>query len=341
MTSAIAASTVPDLIYSFSEFEPALIATGAFDPVPDGVVDQDAFFDNIWDISVVDGVTYGVPWYAYARATMLNKPLLDQAGIEAPTNWDENLAYAAKMKDLGVEFPVKLDASYSVYTAWELDILAHQNGGSLINEDQTEWTIDTPENLEALKYWGSYFDQGYSSPDGPLLLDTVAWFTKGDTAEIFEMGPFIFTWFADANGEEWVPENILYVPNPAGPSGDLAAGVGGAAWMVPSDADNKDAAWAFVSYMSEPETQLEWYQIFNGLPAVEEAWDDSIIAGNAMLDAVRVSLGFGVPNPNVPTWNEVGDMLGREMEKVARGTATPEEVLAAAQAKAESIGVGR
>ena len=35
MTAAISADTVPDLVYLFTEFQPTLLATGGFSPVPD------------------------------------------------------------------------------------------------------------------------------------------------------------------------------------------------------------------------------------------------------------------------------------------------------------------
>jgi multiple sugar transport system substrate-binding protein len=340
MTAAIASGTVPDLTYAFSEVQPGLLATKGFDPVPEGVVDKKDFFENVWALSVVDGQAYGVPWYAYARGTFYRKDLLKNAGLTPPTTWDEYTAYAKAMKAQGVAHPVALTISYDSYTAWDLEVLSHQIGGGLINAYRTKWTINDSKNVKALEYWASFFKDGYASPDGPAFLDKVPWFTKGDSSSIFEFGPFIISWFTDANGPGWNDMHLEYSENPAGPGGEKAAGFGGASWRVPSDAKNKDASWKFVRYMSEPSSQVRWYKIFSDLPAVQSAWEDPVLADAPMLQAVRRSISHGVSSPNVPTWNQVGQAIGKQMERVARGTATAQEALDEAQRQAEAIGLG-
>jgi ABC-type glycerol-3-phosphate transport system substrate-binding protein len=37
----------------------------------------------------VGGVTYGIPWYAETRVLMYHKDLLEKAGVQPPTTWDE------------------------------------------------------------------------------------------------------------------------------------------------------------------------------------------------------------------------------------------------------------
>ena len=50
--------------------------------------------------------------------------------------------------------------------------------------------------------------------------------------------------------------------------------VGGSNVVVYKDSKNKDAAWAFVQYLSDPATQVAWYTDVTDLPAVQAAWDD-------------------------------------------------------------------
>jgi len=85
---------------------------------------------------------------------------------------------------------------------------------------------------------------------------------------------------------------------------------------------------------------VKWYEIFGNLPAVESAWDEPAIADSEILAPIRDSLSVGVTIPRVSTWSEVGLILSQQIERVARGTATAQEALDAAQAEAESIGVG-
>jgi hypothetical protein len=62
--------------------------TGALDPTPD-VIDPDSFFEGAWETTVVDGTSYGVPWYVETRLLYYRTDLADQAGLEPPGTWDE------------------------------------------------------------------------------------------------------------------------------------------------------------------------------------------------------------------------------------------------------------
>lgn len=297
---------------------------------------QDSFLAN----AEVDGTAYALPMIASARALFVNNALLAQAGVEAPTDWDELRTFGEALKGQGVEFPFALAVNYDQYTAWQVGVMAAQNGGSMISDDLSEWTINDPKVVEALEYWSSLVKDGLASPDGPQFLDTVPWTSQGKNAAIVDGGPWFASWFDDANGEGWGAEHLAFVPNPVGPTGDAASTTGGGSWFVPSDAENKDAAWKFARWMSQPEQQIQWYEIFKNMPALKAAWDEPEMQGDPLLDTVRESLEVGVPRPNVPTWSQVGDMIGQQIETVVRGDVSAQDALDEAQKQAEAIGMG-
>ncbi|GAA2902900.1 sugar ABC transporter substrate-binding protein [Microbacterium esteraromaticum] len=340
MTAAITAGTVPDLIYAFTETQSSLIATGGFDAVPEKLVDPDDFFEVIWDNSVYDDVAYGVPWYAYANMQIIRTDLAEKAGAEVPTDWDSLRTFAEKLKDAGTEYPLALDSSYDAYTARQLLAFSVQNGGGFISDDLSTWTINSEENVEALEFLSSLKTDGLASSDGPAFLDTVPWTSSGKNAEIVDGGPWFISWFDDANGAGWSDEHLTLAPMPTGPDGDAATTVGGGSWMVPSDSENKDGAWKFARFMSEPSSQVKWFEIFKNMPAVKAAWEDPALADNRVLETVEKGLESGVNLPKVSTWTQVGTVIGEQMEKVVRGGASAQEALDAAQAQAESIGMG-
>ncbi|HWT32714.1 MAG TPA: sugar ABC transporter substrate-binding protein [Microbacterium sp.] len=339
MTAAITAGTVPDLIFGYTEDQSSLLATGGFDTVPNGLVNEADFFPAIWGNSVVGGKQYGVPWYTYANMLMYRTDLARKAGITAPpTTWAEQKTFAHKLKAEGVANPLVLAVSYDKYSAGQWQVMAAQNGGSLLNADKTKWTLNTPQNVQALDYWASLVKDGLSSADGPAFLDTVPWMSSGKSAAIVDGGPWFASWFDDANGKGWSASHITYAQNPTGPNGGKGATTGGGSWMVPSDSKNKDAAWKFVRWMSEAPQQVQWYKIFGNMPALKAAWDDPALKGT-VLDQVHAALDNGVAQPNVPTWDQVGQIIGQQMEKVVRGGVSAQAALDAAQQQAEAIGV--
>ncbi len=341
MTAAITAGTVPDLLFAYTEDQPALLNTGGFDAVPDGLAKKDDFFPAIWNNSIVKDVQYGVPWYTYANMLIYRSDLAEKAGAtSAPKNWDEQKAFGEKLKAAGSEFPFALAVNYDKYSAGQLQVMAVQNGGAFLNKDHTKWTLNDPKNVEALDYWAGLIKSGLSSPDGPQFLDTVPWSSQGKNAAIVDGGPWFKAWFNDANGADWSKDHLAFAQNPTGPDGGKGATTGGGSWLVPKDAKNKDASWKFVRWMSESAQQVKWYQIFGNMPALKVAWDDPAMKGDPMLETVRSALDDGVAQPNVPTWSQVGDVIGKQMERVVRGGVSAKDALDAAQQQAESIGLG-
>jgi multiple sugar transport system substrate-binding protein len=55
-----------------------------------GGVDSSRFFSGIWDTNVLDGHTYGVPWYVDTRVVFYRTDVLARAGYHTmPTTWAE------------------------------------------------------------------------------------------------------------------------------------------------------------------------------------------------------------------------------------------------------------
>lgn len=338
LLTAIAAGTVPDLVRLYSQSQASLMATGAFAPVPDGLVEAEDFFPGAWGTNVKAGIAYGVPMDAYATLFQYRKDLAEKAGLSAPRTWDELKTFAKTLQEQGVTWGMAMDVGYDIYNAQGLNEYVHQNGGSFLNADQTAWTINSDANVAALEFWGSFFTEGLASPDGPKFLDTVPWFSTNEIAGK-DIGPWFEQWLVDANGREWVDKSLGTAVMPAGPAGSFSA-LGSGSLAVLKDGKNQTAAWKLVRYMAQPETQIGWYKAFGSLPSVKAAWDDPAIAANPLLNAEREALQTAVDIPQVPTWNQVGTYLGQQMELVARGQATAKQVLDDVQSFAESAGLG-
>lgn len=337
LLTAISSGTVPDLVRLYSQTATGLLDTGGFAPVPDGLIEEDDFFESSYEQGVFDDTLYTIPWDAYATVLYYRSDLLRAAGLEVPTTWDEMKAFSAAAQQEDASWGIGMDVGYDVYNAQGLNEYIHQNGGSFTNADATEWTINSPENVEALEYWGSYFSEGLASPDGPAFLDTVPWFTTDKIASK-DTGPWFSQWLKDAQGDQWVADNVATAPMPAGPEGSFSA-LGGGSLAVPTDAENPEAAWKLARYLTDPDVQVAWYQDFGSLPAVAAAWDRPEIADDPLLDAVHESLETAVDVPQVPEWEQVGTFIGQQMERVARGQATAQEALDEAQSHAEGVGI--
>jgi multiple sugar transport system substrate-binding protein len=213
---------------------------------------------------------------------------------------------------------------------------AWSNGASLTNDDGTEYTIDSPEMTEALEYYKTFFDDGQSST---ALLDAgelESGFADG-TFGSFISGPWHTGLVEDAGVKE---DQYAVVPLPGKDSAPGTSFTGGGDLAVFSDSDNKDGAWKFVQWLSEPETQQAFYDEVGDLPAVKSAWDTGELADDPQLQIFGQQLESALAPPAVPTWEEVAAAVDSEVEKATKGDTDPADAVSAMQKQAASIGTG-
>ena len=117
--------------------------------------------------------------------------------------------------------------------------------------------------------------------------------------------------------------------------------VGGSNMAVLADADNKEAGWAFLEYLSRPEVQVAWYETVSALPAVQAAWDDEALSGDEKLSAFGEQLSDAKAPPSIATWEQIAAEIDGVIEQVTVGDTTPEDGCAAMQEAASSIGTGQ
>ena len=97
------------------------------------------------------GKQYGLPFSFSNVIVLYNKDLFDKAGVSYPTSdwtWDDQLAAAQQIRALGDDIfgifqPIQFHEFYKV---------VRQNGGSLLDESKTKFTVNTPQNVETLQY---------------------------------------------------------------------------------------------------------------------------------------------------------------------------------------------
>ncbi len=117
--------------------------------------------------------------------------------------------------------------------------------------------------------------------------------------------------------------------------------LGGSDLVVFKNSPNRAAAWKFVQYLTNPATQVKWYNTVADLPSVQSAWNMTPLANNKNLTVFHAQLSNANGPPAVPKWDEVATMIDNDMQQVMYGKATPEQAAAQMQQQATSIGSGQ
>jgi multiple sugar transport system substrate-binding protein len=336
ISTAIAGGQTPDVTTVGTTWLPEFAATGALDATPTDLIDSSAFFEGSWETTEVDGTSFGVPWYTETRLIYYRKDLAEKAGVTPEDGWsqDDLKAFATALQDkAGAKWGLNLQPGGQ--GSWQTFMpFAWQRGAELV--DGEEFAFDTPEMQEALAYYASFFEEGISPTDLPPEGALESGFINGDIGA-FVSGPWHMGILRDEGGPEFEDKWAL-APMPTEETG--TSFTGGGDLVVFKDSKNRDGAWKFVDFLTQPEQQQKLYELVGSLPAVQSTWDSGELSTDPLLTAFGDQLQDAKSSPAIETWEQVTAPLDDAIEQVSLGQSDAEGALAKAEQEANSIGFG-
>ena len=208
-----------------------------------------------------------------------------------------------------------------------------QNGGSLFNDDFTEFTMDTPENIETLQYMVDMQQKTNVMPTEEQMAGMGDWdlFESGRLGMIVT-GIWAFPEYTSNCDFDW---DIVVEPGHTQKATHFFSN----GYVVSKDSQVADEAVKFITYISSNReaTQIRLDAGWE-LPPVQ---DEDIIAQYkektppANREAVFKSLDYLVTPPVITQYAELQDIVGQHLSAAAAGTVTPEQALKDMQAECE------
>lgn len=334
--AAIAANEAPDVAQVGTTWMGEFVASlDALDPTP-ASIDGSQFFEGAWATTEVGGTSYAVPWYVETRLIYYRTDLAEKAGVTEAADWDGLKAMAKAMKEkAGATWGIALQPGQT--GSWQTVLpFAWSNGGNVVNADATEWTWDDPKIAEALAYYQSFFTEELADP-APAQGTTESDFASGKVP-MFISGPWMMAAVEKAGGGDEFKDkyNVMLMPKRE----TATSFVGGSNLAVFKNTQNRDAAWKFVEFLTQEQTQIEWYKLTTDLPAVQSAWNDPSLTADEKLATFGQQLQDAVAPPAVATWEQVVASFDAQVEEVTKAGADPTAALATVQSEATSIGMG-
>jgi arabinogalactan oligomer/maltooligosaccharide transport system substrate-binding protein len=187
--------------------------------------------------------------------------------------------------------------------------------------------IDSPQNVAAVKTMLKWYKEDGILPADPSSTLIASLFNDGKAAIVFS-GP----WFL---GE--VQDKVRYAIAPL-PTVDEAGGKPMRPWLtvegvyVSAGSKHKEAAYAFAEYLVSTEAALVLALEGGQLPTNKAAYADPRVAKNPTLQGFRKQLDTAVPMPNYAEMTLMWSPVTTAMNKIVKGSATPEVALKEAQA---------
>ena len=337
LANSIASGEGPDVSLIGTTWMGEFAEAGGLDPTPEGLVNEDDFFPGAWGSTVVGDTSYGVPWYVETRVLYYRSDLAEKAGwSQAPQTWDELTKFTTDLEQkAGAEYGINLQPGQT--GSWQTMLpFAWSNGAAVTDDAGTEYTIDTPEMVEALEYYKSFFDAGLSPTRVLDAGELESGFAEGRFGS-FVSGPWHIGLVEDAG---LTTEQYAVAPLPGKDAAPGTSFVGGGDLAVFKDSDNRESAWKLVKWLTEPEVQQKWYETVSDLPAVTAAWDSGTLADDPQLQVFGTQLENTLAPPAVPTWEQVAAVVDSDVEKAVKGATPVKDAVADMQSQAQSIGTG-
>lgn len=233
------------------------------------------------------GKLYGLPWYIDSTALFYNKDMFREAGLplpgSEPMNWEELLETARKLtRDLNGDgktdqygFAMRKGRGASI--AWFPFFWA--NGGHLYTEDGLSPAFNSKEGLGAFKYLTDMYAEKVMPP-GTIAYDTwddvrnafiskkMAMYIAGN----WEIGPMTegaeFEWGVAPHPKQKIRSSFL----------------GGASFIIPSKAKNKEAAWKWIDFLTDAGS-MKYLAEYDRIPARIDAVEAEHIKANPLFGA--------------------------------------------------------
>jgi multiple sugar transport system substrate-binding protein len=286
----------PDVFYLDAFEAPALIETGVVEPLDSYVTEEfdvDDFEKPLLEAFKKDGVSYGFPKDFSTLALFYNKKMLEEAGVEVPTTWDE-LREASKALTKGTDV-------YGFGVAPELArqfFFGEALGGKIVTDNLASFADD-----KVVKALQPIVDQHLVDKTSAQPNEVGAgWggemFGQGKAAMVIEGNwaiPFLQDTFPD------VDFGTAEIPTVNGEKGTMAYTV---AYVMNASSQKKEAAWELLSYLTGKEGMNTWTSKGFALPtrksvASELGYDKDTLRGPIVAGASYATVWAA--GPNLPT----------------------------------------
>lgn len=214
--------------------------------------------------SVVGGTPYMIPYGFYIRAMFWNKKLFKEAGLDhAPETMAEFVEASRRISALGGgKSGYCLRGGTGSANGYSMFMLT-MNGSPDYFDQEGNSTFSQPGAVKGLQTLVDMYKEGLVPRDSVNwgFNEIVAGFYSG-TCAMLDQDPDALI----AIQERMKPEDFAVAPMPLGPAGKAFPTLGYAGWAMFEAAEDKEAAWKLIAFLSSQESNLAWSKFVGVVP---------------------------------------------------------------------------
>lgn len=309
---SLAAGNAPDICELGTTWVSKLASSGVLSDITDDIQDiKEKYF--LWDSATYKNKVYGIPWLAGTRVLFYNKDLFASAGLnpeEPPRTWADMLAAAKK-----IHSPGKGVWGFSIFTGepespWQEFLpFAWSNGASILSPDFKQCLLDSPETLQALKF--------YKELSKYSLIER-----QSQVNELFAEGK-VGMQISGSWNLRLIPRfnpqlnfGVALMPmSPAGNSSPTAF-AGGELFVITKNSRHKKEALDLIKFLTDKENVMEVVRVQqNVVPAQKETLAEPYYEKYPEQKIFLSQLQSALGPPNHPRWTEIQEIISQAIEE--------------------------
>lgn len=292
-------------------------------------------FSSLWYDTAIEGVResdgnfYALPYTGNTWSLFINKEHFTEAGLDpvadAPKTWEDvaRLAEILTIKNENDEFVRKgFDLPFNKAPHWWSFVwgpILVQEGGSVLSEDGTKATINSPESVASLQILYDMVHK-YKVTEPMAAVEESEDFLDGKTS-MWVSG----VWTKTTIGGREVEDKYMAVPLPQVDPENRKTVIGGYWWHVSNKVDKvvQDEAWKFLDYItSDPGDQFAATGLLMPKPSImaSQVWKDW-----PYNEVFTQDLEVGEWPVSSPVYPEIEKAIADAMERSLFGDMPPQE----------------
>ncbi|HET7152932.1 MAG TPA: extracellular solute-binding protein [Candidatus Kapabacteria bacterium] len=337
LLAAFNSGTAPDVLELGSDWVAQFSSSNVLlDITPQFIADTSRYVSFSLAPAFWGGKMYCLPWVVDTRVLFYNKALMKRAGLDTaspPATWDELNTDCEKISSLGDDmfgFGANAADAHRLYK--KVLPFFWANGGDVVSPDGKTCTINSPQNIEALDEYLRLTRCGMMETQKQLD----AQFAQGKIGFWISGG-----WLRDKikNENPSLDYGIELMPAPAAHKDARTSFAGGEYLAIAASSHNKDAAGAFIKFLSDGANTIEFCKQVTeaGYPADKKYFDDPFLTSDPQRKIFTQQLLSSRLTPVNPKWLDIEKIIEDEIVEAMYGDKTSADALNEAQQNIQAL----
>lgn len=270
-------------------------------------------------------VLYGVPFGAETSILIYRQDIFDEYNLKVPETYDEVLEAAKFIYDNvpGMYGMTSRGAAgHQANAAWLLHASPFE--AKVFNEDW-EPVMNSPEAIAALEWMQEMFSYGPPGMTSFAQDGEFQAFLQGDAAMYLDAS--VFAGKARDPEQSKVYDKLGYAMHPK--QENQLSEAGGFGLAIPTNANNPDAAFLFMQWMTSKETERKVIQNGGAPFRMSSVQDPELQKQFPEFSVLVDQLPHVNPDwrPIIPEWGEINNLMGIAVNQVLTGEKEPQQAM--------------